>query len=65
MGIDRALAGFGAGKQFGFPCLVIDAGTALTFTAIDPQKQFFGVVPFYRGFSHNFGFYQRILRLYP
>jgi len=31
-GIDRALAVLGAGKKYGFPCLVIDAGTALTFT---------------------------------
>lgn len=29
MGIDRALALLGAGATLGFPCLVIDAGTAL------------------------------------
>ncbi len=32
LGIDRALALWGAGKAWGFPVLVIDAGTALTFT---------------------------------
>ena len=34
MGIDRALAVLGAGETYGFPCLVIDGGTALTFPAI-------------------------------
>ncbi len=42
LGIDRALALLGASKTLGFPVLVIDAGTALTFTAIDEQAQFFG-----------------------
>lgn len=42
LGIDRALALLGASKTLGFPVLVIDAGTALTFTAIDKQAQFFG-----------------------
>jgi len=42
LGIDRALALLGASKTLGFPVLVIDAGTALTFTAIDQQAQFFG-----------------------
>ena len=42
MGVDRALASLGAGQQFGFPCLVIDAGTALTLTAFDPQQHFWG-----------------------
>ncbi|MEO0949038.1 MAG: pantothenate kinase [Cyanobacteria bacterium J06641_5] len=32
LGIDRALALLGAGLQYGFPVLVIDSGTALTFT---------------------------------
>lgn len=32
LGIDRALALWGAGTQLGWPVLVIDAGTALTFT---------------------------------
>jgi len=35
LGIDRALALWGAGKKWGFPMLVIDAGTALTFTGAD------------------------------
>jgi type III pantothenate kinase len=35
LGIDRALALWGAGKTWGFPMLVIDAGTALTFTGAD------------------------------
>lgn len=42
IGIDRALALLGASKTLGFPVLVIDAGTALTFTAMDEQAQFFG-----------------------
>ncbi|MBW4515080.1 MAG: pantothenate kinase [Timaviella obliquedivisa GSE-PSE-MK23-08B] len=42
LGIDRALALLGASKTLGFPVLVIDAGTALTFTAMDDQAQFFG-----------------------
>lgn len=35
LGIDRALAVLGGGIKFGFPILVIDAGTALTFTGCD------------------------------
>jgi len=35
LGIDRALALWGAGKTWGFPMLVIDGGTALTFTGAD------------------------------
>ncbi len=38
LGIDRALALWGAGKTWGFPMLVIDAGTALTFTAADVNQ---------------------------
>ncbi|QHG16762.1 pantothenate kinase [Nostoc sp. ATCC 53789] len=38
LGIDRALALWGAGKIWGFPMLVIDAGTALTFTAADSNE---------------------------
>ncbi|WP_017652053.1 pantothenate kinase [Fortiea contorta] len=38
LGIDRALALWGAGKQWGFPILVIDAGTALTFTGADANQ---------------------------
>ncbi|MCZ2200566.1 pantothenate kinase [Cylindrospermopsis raciborskii] len=35
LGIDRALALLGTGKKYGFPALVIDAGTALTFTGVN------------------------------
>ncbi|MBE9000009.1 pantothenate kinase [Nostoc sp. LEGE 12447] len=38
LGIDRALALWGAGEIWGFPMLVIDAGTALTFTAADANE---------------------------
>ncbi|MEM8610509.1 MAG: pantothenate kinase [Cyanobacteria bacterium P01_H01_bin.105] len=33
MGLDRVLSLWGAGQQYGWPILVIDGGTALTFTA--------------------------------
>jgi type III pantothenate kinase len=42
LGIDRALALLGAVKGYGAPCLVIDAGTALTFTGADAQSQLIG-----------------------
>lgn len=42
LGIDRALAVLGAGETFGYPVLVIDAGTALTFTGADTQRQLVG-----------------------
>lgn len=42
LGIDRALAVWGAGKLLGFPTLVIDAGTALTFTGADNHQCFVG-----------------------
>lgn len=42
MGSDRALAAFGAGEFYGYPILVIDAGTAITLTAIDPHKKLMG-----------------------
>lgn len=42
MGIDRALAALGAGETYGFPVLVIDAGTALTLTAIHPERKLLG-----------------------
>ncbi|NET73749.1 MAG: pantothenate kinase [Sphaerospermopsis sp. SIO1G2] len=42
LGIDRALAVFGAGKNYGFPILVIDAGTALTFTGADANQNLIG-----------------------
>ncbi|WP_396133590.1 pantothenate kinase [Chamaesiphon sp. OTE_75_metabat_556] len=35
VGIDRALAVFGAGEIYGYPVLVIDGGTALTITGVD------------------------------
>ena len=38
LGIDRALSVLGAGETFGFPTLVIDAGTALTFTGADGDR---------------------------
>ncbi len=38
LGIDRALALWGAGEAYGFPILVIDAGTALTFTGADANR---------------------------
>jgi type III pantothenate kinase len=42
LGIDRALALWGAGITYGFPVLVIDAGTALTFTGADANKNLIG-----------------------
>jgi type III pantothenate kinase len=47
LGIDRALALLGAGETFGYPVLVIDAGTALTFTGADAHRQLIGgaIVP--------------------
>jgi type III pantothenate kinase len=42
LGIDRALAVLGAGQKYGFPCLVIDAGTGLTFTGVDRDKKLVG-----------------------
>ncbi len=42
LGIDRALAVWGAGARLGYPVLVIDAGTALTFTGADTQHQLVG-----------------------
>jgi type III pantothenate kinase len=38
LGIDRALAAFGAGETYGYPVLVIDGGTALTITGIDNNR---------------------------
>lgn len=38
LGIDRALALWGGGKRWGFPMLVIDTGTAITFTAADANQ---------------------------
>ncbi|WP_040484277.1 pantothenate kinase [Lyngbya aestuarii] len=42
LGIDRALAVLGAGTKLGFPVLVIDAGTALTFTGCDRDQSLVG-----------------------
>ena len=42
LGIDRALALLGAGNQFGWPVLLIDAGTALTFTGADVNRYLVG-----------------------
>ncbi|MEH1855292.1 MAG: pantothenate kinase [Nostoc sp.] len=42
LGIDRALALWGAGKTWGFPMLVIDAGTALNFTGADANESLVG-----------------------
>ncbi|AFZ34165.1 putative transcriptional acitvator, Baf family [Stanieria cyanosphaera PCC 7437] len=42
LGIDRALAVWGAGDTYGFPCLVVDAGTALTFTGVDGNHSLVG-----------------------
>jgi type III pantothenate kinase len=42
LGIDRALVALATGDKYGFPCLAIDAGTALTFTAIDGERRFAG-----------------------
>ena len=42
MGIDRALAALGAGQCYGFPVLIIDGGTALTFTGVDGNRQIVG-----------------------
>lgn len=42
LGIDRALAVWGAGETYGYPCLVIDGGTALTLTGVDAEKSLVG-----------------------
>jgi type III pantothenate kinase len=42
LGIDRALALWGAGETWGLPILVIDAGTALTLTGADANRQLVG-----------------------
>ena len=42
LGIDRALAVYGAGETYNYPCLVIDGGTALTFTGVDRNKALIG-----------------------
>ena len=42
LGIDRALALLGAGVQLGWPVMIVDAGTALTFTGADVNRHFVG-----------------------
>ncbi len=42
LGIDRALTLWGAIQQYGAPVLVIDGGTALTFTGADAQRRLVG-----------------------
>jgi type III pantothenate kinase len=42
LGNDRALCAYGAGETYGYPVLVIDAGTALTYTAVGKQRDFLG-----------------------
>jgi type III pantothenate kinase len=42
LGCDRALALLGAGETYGYPILVIDGGTALTFTGADANKCLIG-----------------------
>jgi type III pantothenate kinase len=42
MGVDRALVALGAGVTYGYPILVIDAGTALSITGIDATPALVG-----------------------
>ncbi len=42
LGIDRALALWGAGESWEWPVLVIDAGTALTLTGADADRRLVG-----------------------
>jgi type III pantothenate kinase len=42
LGVDRALAVWGAGLTWGWPILVVDAGTALTFTGADANRELVG-----------------------
>ncbi len=42
LGLDRAIALWGAGVTYGWPCLVIDGGTALTFTGADTSATLAG-----------------------
>jgi type III pantothenate kinase len=42
LGIDRAVAIFGAGEIYGYPVLVIDGGTALTITGVDKDRHLVG-----------------------
>ena len=42
MGIDRLANVLGAGQRFGFPSLVFDGGTAITYTAVDQHGKLLG-----------------------
>lgn len=42
LGVDRILALWGARCRYQFPCLVIDSGTALTFTGADEKGELMG-----------------------
>ena len=42
LGIDRSLAAWGAVEKYNKSCLVIDGGTALTFTGVDQDRQLIG-----------------------
>jgi type III pantothenate kinase len=42
LGIDRALAAYGAGERYGYPVLAIDGGTAITLTGIDDRRNLVG-----------------------
>jgi type III pantothenate kinase len=42
LGVDRALAVWGAGETLSWPVLVIDAGTALTFTGANANHRLWG-----------------------
>jgi type III pantothenate kinase len=42
MGVDRALTALAAGSKYGYPVLVIDAGTAITITGIDDRPALVG-----------------------
>ncbi|MCY7322706.1 MAG: pantothenate kinase [Phormidesmis sp. CAN_BIN36] len=42
LGVDRALAAWGAIVTYGAPVLVIDGGTALTFTGVDETRSLVG-----------------------
>ena len=42
LGVDRAITLWSAGTAYGWPCLVVDGGTALTFTGADDSAIFIG-----------------------
>lgn len=63
LGIDRALGIYGAGETYGYPVLVIDGGTALTFTGVNAERSLVGgaILP---GLRSQLAFYRKTLRLY-